>query len=102
MQPFPSVTDQGALEGGEALVVVVLAVVVVMVVVVDVVVEVLVVVVLEEVDVLVFCVVTFAGQSLHPLSCTEESEYHVTTALGVTPSGPCEPVYTTPSTSSLS
>lgn len=54
MQPFPSVTDQGALEGGEALVVVVLAVVVVMVVVVDVVVEVLVVVVLEEVDVLVF------------------------------------------------
>jgi len=106
LQPLPSVTVQGALEGGEAFVVVVLVVVVVVLVVVVVVLVVVgkvvvVDVVVEVVDVVV-CGGVFEGQSLHPSSCTEESEYHVITAFGVTPSGPCVPVYTTPSTSSLS
>lgn len=82
--------------------------VVVLVVVVEVVVVVVlevVVVVLEVVDVLLVLVVgggSFEGQSFHPSSVTEESEDHFITALGMTPSGPFVPVYTTPSTSSLS
>lgn len=110
MQPLPSTTSQtGMPTGGEASLVVlmvdeVVAIVVVVVVVVVEVLDVLVVVV----DVLVVVVdvpvggVALEGQSFHPSSDTDLSEYHVMTALGVTPSGPSVPVNTTPSTVNLS
>jgi len=94
--------------GGETLVVEVLVVVVVVVVLVLVLV-VVVVVVVDVVDVVVDVVVgvlvggaALEGQSFQPSSVTDESEYHVMTSLGVTPSGPSVPEYTTPSTVSLS
>lgn len=87
----------------EVLVVVVVVVVLVLVLVV------VVVVVVDVVDVVVDVVVgvlvggaALEGQSFQPSSVTDESEYHVMTSLGVTPSGPSVPEYTTPSTVSLS
>jgi hypothetical protein len=75
-------------------------------VVVVVLVVVLVVVVLVLVDVLDVVVpvdgVVSEGQSFHPSSLTDVSEYHVMSSLGVTPSGPSVPSYSTPSTVSLS
>jgi hypothetical protein len=104
---MPSVTSQiGELEGGEAFVVLALVLVLVVDVVVVVVVLVVVVVVAVLVDVLNVVVlvdgVVSEGQSFHPSSLTDVSEYHVMSSLGVTPSGPSVPSYSTPSTVSLS
>jgi hypothetical protein len=107
---MPSVTSQiGELEGGEAFVVLALVLVLVVEVVVVVLVVVVVVVVIVLVDVLdVLDVVVpvdgvvSEGQSFHPSPLTDVSEYHVMSSLGVTPSGPSVPSYSTPSTVSLS
>jgi len=107
MQPLPDVTSQiGEPGGSDTSVVVLLSVVVlggcvVVVLVLVVLVLVLVVDVLVDGVVVVDCIV-LDGQSFHPSSVTDVSEYQVMTSLGVTPSGPSEPSYTTPSTVNLS